>query len=312
MSERKVIPPVSVRDLMSRFPEDISVVQGDQDAYFETFCPVNNPCASAVTWAVGRALTELSSDIDSNLATVYITEESVADEPKTGKCVIVAKKAKLLYVKVLTTYFAKRVEPGIHPTASIASGAVIGDGVHIGPFCHIGNATIGDGCVLEGNVHVYDNVTLGKRVVVQAGAVIGSKGMSLVSDHDGALVGFPALGEVIIGNDVEIGSNCCIDMAVIGVTRIGEGTTVNSMTFLGNAVTIGCRNFIAAGVKVNGSVNIGDLNFIGTGAVIINKRQIGSNNTIGAGSVVVKDVGDHQTVYGNPAAVKHAHSRISL
>jgi UDP-3-O-[3-hydroxymyristoyl] glucosamine N-acyltransferase len=302
----------TAREVLQKFPNEVIAHVGDVEAGFTTFCTVHEPKPSAVTWAVGASAASLAHGLTGHHAAVFITEGDASYEVPVGKCVIVAKKAKLLFIRVLKMCFEQRPEPGIHPTAVISPKASIGKDVHIGPFCHIGEVTIGDHCVLEGNNRLYDNVTLGARVVLQSGAVIGAKGMSLARTEQGSLLDFPSLGQTVIEDDVEIGSNCCIDQAVMGLTLIKSGTVINDLCFIGNTVIVGAGNVFGAGVLVNGSVIIGDNNFIGSGSTIRNKVKIGSDNTVGAGAVVVKDIGDNLTVFGNPAAVRMHTSKIRL
>lgn len=194
----------------------------------------------------------------------------------------------------------KAYKPGIHPTAVvdpsakvassatvdahavIESGAIIGDRAHIGAGCSIGQGVIvGDGCDLYPRVVIYQGTTLGKRVIVHAGAVLGSDGFGFVRDEaDGRYHKFPQVGELVIGDDVEIGANCTIDRGALEKTVIGSGTKLDNLVHIGHNDIVGSNVVIAAQVGVSGSSEIGD------GCVIGGQVGIGDHATIEAGTLL--------------------------
>jgi UDP-3-O-[3-hydroxymyristoyl] glucosamine N-acyltransferase len=292
---------ILVEEVIKKFGEDITNICGDRTAAFSTFCSSDNPKTQALAWSKSQHISNLLSN-PSLSPSVIITDLNQEDYPfKNGVAILQTAKPKLLFIKLLKQYFEKKPQWGIEQTATISPKAEIHPETYIGPNCVIGAAKIGKGCIIEGNNFIYDNVILKQNVIVQAGAVLGSKGMSLARESDGKLLDFPSLGELIIEEGVEIGSNSVIDMAVLEKTVIGAGTKINSLTFIGNTVSIGDDNYISVCVNVNGSVKIGNRNFIGSGSSIRNKATVGSDNTIGSGSIVVKNISDNNTVYGNPA-----------
>jgi UDP-3-O-[3-hydroxymyristoyl] glucosamine N-acyltransferase len=230
----------------------------------------------------------------------------------SDKCFILYPEPKQALIKILNTFFKTLRLPGIHHSAIIDPLAVIHPDAHIGAGCSIGKSIIGAGCILEGNVFVYDNVTMGENVVIQAGAVIGSDGFGHTRLENGSLDHFPHIGGVDIGDNVQIGSNACIDRGVLGNTMIGNGTKLNSLAFVAHNVEIGEDNLISVGVLINGSAVIGHRNFIGTGANIRNKVKIGNDNTIGMGSVIIKNIENNKTVVGNPGKEVEGHSGLKF
>lgn len=112
---------------------------------------------------------------------------------------------------------------------------------------------------------------------------------------------FPHIGNIEFGNDIEIGSNTCIDRGALGNTKIGDRTKIDNLVHIAHNVHIGTDCLIVAGSVIGGSATIGDRVFIGMNASIRNKVRIGNDVTIGMGSVVTKDVPDGQTWAGNPA-----------
>jgi UDP-3-O-[3-hydroxymyristoyl] glucosamine N-acyltransferase len=212
----------------------------------------------------------------------------------------------------------KTYTPGIHETAVIHSSArlalttsidayavieanaVIGKRTHIGAGCYIGEAVvIGDDCDLYPRVVVYSGTTLGRRVVVHAGAVLGSDGFGFVPDEVyGRYQKFPQIGELVIGDYVEIGSNCTIDRGALEKTAIGAGTKLDNLVHIGHNTTVGSNVVIAAQTGVSGSVSIGDDAVIGgqvgladhvaiePGAILGAQCGVPSNKTIRGKGVV--------------------------
>ncbi len=193
---------------------------------------------------------------------------------------------------------SKTYKPGVHPTAVvdpsakvassatvdahavIESGAIIGDRAHIGAGCSIGQGVIvGDDCDLYPCVVIYQGTTLGKRVIVHAGAVLGSDGFGFVRDERyGRYHKFPQVGELVIGDYVEIGANCTIDRGALDKTVIGPGTKLDNLVHIGHNDIVGANVVIAAQVGVSGSSEIGD------GCVIGGQVGIGDHATIEAGN----------------------------
>jgi UDP-3-O-[3-hydroxymyristoyl] glucosamine N-acyltransferase len=216
---------------------------------------------------------------------------------------------------------APPVEPGVHPTACIAGGATLHPSCSIGPQVTVGRGTtvgagtiieagcsiaaevaIGAGCHLHPGVTVYSSVTIGDRVVVHSGAVLGADGFGFAFTN-GRYEKFPQVGEVVIGDDVEIGANTCIDRAALGATSIGEGTKLDNMVHVGHNCSIGRHVVIAAQTGISGQVVIGDYAVIGGQVGIGDKAQIESKAIVGSGAGILtsKIVRAGQPVWGTPA-----------
>jgi UDP-3-O-[3-hydroxymyristoyl] glucosamine N-acyltransferase len=192
-------------------------------------------------------------------------------------CRIEVKKPKLAFALIAEVLHPpKKRAPEIHPSAVIADNAKIGSDVFIGAFVCIGeNSIVGAGtqiragakigdevkvgkdCVIHPNVFLEDGVTIGDRVILHSGVVIGTDGFGYVRDEQGHHK-FPQIGTVVIEDDVELGANTCVDRAALGRTRIGRGTKIDNLVHVGHNCDIGERVVIAAQTGISGSVTIED------------------------------------------------------
>jgi UDP-3-O-[3-hydroxymyristoyl] glucosamine N-acyltransferase len=203
----------------------------------------------------------------------------------------------------------KRPPAGVHPTAVIGRDTVVGEAASIGANAVIGdNVRIGDECVIHPNVTIYDDVSIGRRTVVHSGAVIGADGFGFIL-RDGAYENFPQVGRVEIGDDVEIGANCCVDRAALGVTRIGNGTKLDNMVHVGHNCSIGRHVVIAAQTGLAGGVVVEDYAVIGGQVGIGDKARIQSRAVLGSGAGVLtsKIVRGGQVFWGTPARPLKEH-----
>ena len=194
----------------------------------------------------------------------------------------------------------------VHPTACvdelsvIGAGAKIGPRTHVGPGCIIGRGVvIGEDCELVARVSINSRTTLGDRVIVQAGAVLGGDGFGFVPDPaTGRYHRFPQIGRLEIGNDVAIGANTTIDRGALDATIIGDGTKIDNLVQVGHNVHVG-RNVVFAaqagvsgssvledGVIVGGQVGIGDHVHIESGVIlggqcgILSKKVVRGKNVL--------------------------------
>jgi UDP-3-O-[3-hydroxymyristoyl] glucosamine N-acyltransferase len=189
----------------------------------------------------------------------------------------------------------------IHPGVTIDDDVVIGRNAVIYPGCYIGpRCAIGDDVLLYPNVVIYDNTHIGHRVTIHAGAVIGNDGLGY-APVGGRWVKIPQIGIVEIGDDVEIGSNCSIDRATLGRTRIGRGTKLSNLIAIGHGTHIGEDCLLVAQVGLAGSVSVGNRVTMAGQAGVVGHIRIGDKATIGAKAGVTNNVPDGETVLGQPA-----------
>jgi UDP-3-O-[3-hydroxymyristoyl] glucosamine N-acyltransferase len=197
----------------------------------------------------------------------------------SGKPLLISRHPKLTFVRAarfLADGNRDGSNSGIHPTAVVppsvrlAAGVVveaygvvgadaeIGERTRIGAGCAIGRgATIGRECEIYPRVTIYAGTTLGDRVIVHAGAVLGSDGFGYVRDtKSGRYEKFPQVGKLVIGDDVEIGANTTIDRGALDETRIGRGTKIDNLVHIGHNCSLGQNVVIAAQTGLSGSIVI--------------------------------------------------------
>ena len=225
------------------------------------------------------------------------------------KVLIRVKNARVAFAKALAMFFPDPVfAAGIHPTAVIAPDAQVDPSAHIGPHCVVGprtkigpkvaliagvvvaaDCTLAEGVVLFPNVTVYSHTQLGRRVRIHAGTVIGADGFGYVLDA-GAHRKVPQVGNVIVGDDVEIGANVTIDRGALGPTVIGKGTKIDNLVQIGHNVQVGENCLIVAQVGIAGSCKLGNYVVLAGQVGIAGHLKLGDQAVIGAQAGVIRDV----------------------
>ena len=244
-------------------------------------------------------------------ATAVVVSEALQDALPAGVGRIVVDDPYAHFARI-ARWFADRLEPapvtGIHPSAAIDPAAEVGAGVSIGAHCTVGpGARIADGAVLEAGCHlgpdasvgersrlhpgvvVYHDCRIGARCIVHSGTVIGSDGFGF-AQHGGRWEKIPQLGAVVVGDDVEIGSNCSIDRGALEDTVIGDGCKLDNLIQIGHNVVIGEHTALAGCVGVAGSARIGRRCMIGGSAGILGHLEICDDVVVSAMSLVTRSI----------------------
>ena len=227
----------------------------------------------------------------------------------------------LAFQKVVSLFRPELYQPlpGVHPTAVVSPAARVGEGASVGPHCtvepgatigaktvlmagcYVGvQASIGEGCLLYPRVVVREECVIGDRCILHAGAVIGADGFGFAFDA-GRYHKVPQVGNVVIGDDVEVGANTTIDRATTDSTRVGDGTKIDNLVQIGHNVVIGRHCIIVAQVGISGSTELEDYVTIGGQSGVVGHVKLGQGAQIGAQSGVTKSVGPGATVWGSPA-----------
>ena len=286
-------------DIITFLDAKVLSVEGSvQDVYIDNLADMERVNETTLDW-INPSKTNKQVIAESSKARVLLVDNSV--KSIEGKVLIYVNNPKVALAEVGNHFFVEQRKPEIHPTAVIDPEAKIGKGVYIGAYCVVGKASIGDCCVLDSNVRVYDDVVMGKGCVVKAGAVLGGAGFGYERDAEGNKFHFPQLGTLVLGDYVEVGSNTCIDRGALSDTTIGDYTKINNLCHIAHNNKIGKNVTITGCVNISGSNVIDDNVWIAPNSSVRGWVHIGEGSTIGMGAVVVKDIPAHETWVGNPA-----------
>jgi UDP-3-O-[3-hydroxymyristoyl] glucosamine N-acyltransferase len=220
------------------------------------------------------------------------------------------------YYKMLN--FSKK---GIEQPSFIANSTTIGENIYVGAFAYIGekckignnvkiypqvyigdNVTIGDNTILYAGAKIYANTVIGHHCTLHAGAVLGSAGFGFAPQADGTFKDIPQLGNVVLGNYVNIGANTTVDCATLGSTVIEDGVKLDNLIQIGHNVKIGKNTVAAALTAFAGSSIIGE-NCIFAGQVgVVGHIEVANKTTVGAQSGITKTIKtEGTTILGSPA-----------
>ena len=236
------------------------------------------------------------------------------------KVLIRVPNTRVAMARLLPIFFPQdQYAPGIHPSAVIADTAKIDSTAHIGPNVIIGDnvrigartallggnyighdSQIGDDACFHPNVVVYPRSKIGHRVSIHAGTVIGSDGYGYTFD-EGQHRKVLQVGDVLIGDDVEIGANAAVDRGALGSTTVGDGTKIDNFVHLAHNVKVGRHCIIMGQVGIAGSTCVGDYCVVASQTGIAGHLKIGHQVTIGAKSGVMRDIPSKATFLGVPA-----------
>jgi UDP-3-O-[3-hydroxymyristoyl] glucosamine N-acyltransferase len=217
-----------------------------------------------------------------------------------GKPVLRTPQPRLAFARAAVWLRGPQPAPCIHPSAVLAPGVQLGSNVSVGPHASVeegvsigadtvigsgsvigAGVSIGAGCRIYPRVVIYPGATLGDRVIVHAGAVLGADGFGYVRDRTtGEYTQFPQQGTLMIEDDVEIGANTTIDRGALEETRIARGTKLDNLIHIGHNCSIGRNVVIAAQTGISGSSSVGD------GAILGGQVGMGDHALVGPGVIL--------------------------
>jgi UDP-3-O-[3-hydroxymyristoyl] glucosamine N-acyltransferase len=289
------------------------MLRGDGAAVVDSIASLKNAGPGDLSYAEEKFQTEVAN---SQAGCVIVRSGEFP-----SKTVILAKNPKLAFARAAAWVMAETADdPGIHPSATVAPDAVIGDRVKIGPGaviesaaiigdasvieagCYVGKRVrIGRNCTLYPRVVIYAGAEIGSRVIIHAGAVIGADGFGFVKDgvqH----VKFPQAGKVMIQDDVEIGANTCIDRGSLETTIIGRGVKLDNLIQIAHNVEIGEHTVIAAQTGISGSSTLGSQCIIGGQVGIGEHARLDDHTIIGGQGGVLngKHIRGGEVLWGTP------------
>ena len=294
-------------------------IVGDKTITVKGLAKIEEGQPQALSFLSNPKYEEYIYSTQSSICIVNSTFEPVKELPST-----------LTLIKVLDAYacFAKLLEvynnlskknPEIEPNSFIHSTAEVGEGLYLGSFSYISknarigkNVTIypnvfvgdgvkiGDNTTLHPNVIVYQDCQVGTNCIIHGGTVIGSDGFGFAPNEQGEFQKVPQIGNVIVEDKVEIGSNCSIDRATMGSTIIRRGVKIDNLCQIAHNVEIGQNSAMAAQVGIAGSAKIGKSVMIGGQAGISGHLHIADGTKIVAQSGIPSSVKKAETLMGSP------------
>jgi len=288
-------------------------VIGDADQWIEGITGIDEAGPTDLTFAVPPHLDRAAA----SKAAAVIVPASVEAYAKSA---IRVETPRIAFTKLLTLFNPPpQVERGVHPSAVvgdsvsladnvavmaqvfIGSDVTIGEGTIIFPHTFVGDGSvIGAGCIIHPNVTLREKTILGNRVIVQSGAVVGGDGFGFVT-VDGEHLKVPQVGNVIIEDDVEIGSNTAIDRATTGSTIVKRGTKIDNLVHIAHNDIIGEHCFIVAQTGISGSVTVGHHVTLAGQTGTTGHINIGANSVFIGRAGITKDTPANYFGAGTPA-----------
>lgn len=240
-----------------------------------------------------------------------------------GRTLIVVPDADLGLIEALKVFAPAGPgrTPGVHPSSVVHPSASVDATAHIGPHCVVeagsvigagavliaqcfvgADARIGAGSTLHPGVRVLERCLVGRMCILHSGVTLGADGFGYRPRPDGrGLLKVPHIGNVVLGDDVEIGANTCVDRAKFGSTTIGHGTKIDNLVQIAHNCSIGRCCVLCGEVGLAGSVTLGDGVVLGAKVGIADNLTIGAGAQVGAAAGVMNDIPPKETWLGMPA-----------
>lgn len=297
---------------LSQFADTLNahIENGSPDTEITGVAGIEEAAAGQVTFVANP---KYAAAVRSTQASAVIVSEDFPGAPKT---LLRSKNPYLAFARAIELFYQPpRYAPGIHPTAVIHPSAQIGSNAHLGPYVVVDQgAVIGDDAILLAHVVIYrgarignnffahahavvrEHCRVGNNVILQNGVVIGADGFGFAKDDAGDWHKIVQSGPAVLGDNVEVQANACVDRASIGETYIAAGAKIDNLVQVGHGSRVGENSLLCAQAGLAGSTEIGK-NVILAGQVgvaghckigdgVIATAQTGIPNDVPAGSVV--------------------------
>jgi UDP-3-O-[3-hydroxymyristoyl] glucosamine N-acyltransferase len=264
-----------------------------------------------------------------NASVVIVNKDQVLTEPVTATLVRVDNAYSSFAVLLEKYNSIKLNKTGVEEPSFIHPTAKIGQNVYIGAFAYIGpNVTVGDNCKIYPNSFIADNVSLGNNVtlfpgvtiyfdcvlgsnvVIHSGTIIGADGFGFAPQGDGSYQKISQIGNVVIEDDVEIGSNTTVDRATMGSTIIRKGVKLDNLVQVAHNVEIGTNTVVAAQSGISGSTKVGERVILGGQVGLVGHINIANGTQVQAQSGINRSITDENKKWmGTPATRYNDHMR---
>jgi len=277
---------------------------GNQQLIINGFCSINNLKNNCITWI--KNIDSFKVDNFIGIENLLIVSNEITNIRNYDKNInhIFCKNPKEVFFSTLERFFKQaEYKDYVSPNSVIETNS-IGKNVYIGHNCYIGkDVVIGDNVIIKNNVSIEGKVKIGNNTTICSGVVIGSDGYGYYQNNEGRNIKVPHFGGVIIGENVEIGANTCIDRGTLDDTVIGNNVKIDNLCHIAHNVVIKDNCSVIALSMLGGSVVLEKDSYIAPGAIIKNQLNIGEKSLVGLGAVVIKHVEKNKVVAGVPAKV---------
>lgn len=268
-------------------------IYGQKEMEIVGFSSLDHYKTGSITWLKNQSAVDLSKR--KFTAIVCPPDVEVKADVK-----IVAGNPRDIFFTAIEIFDDSEIISGIASTAILGKNVQIGENVFIGEYCVIGdNVQIGNETIIEAHVVLNKNVKIGKRCLIKSGAVIGGRGYGY-SKRDHIYYRIKHFGGVSIGNDVDIGSNTCIDRGTIDDTIIGNGVKIDNLCHIAHNVVIKDNSCIVASSIICGSASIGKEVYIAPGSSVMNQIEVEDGAMIGMGAGVINNIFPNTVNIGFP------------
>ena len=291
---------MKLREIINWLRENNYAFSCDADLEIDIsgFASLNSCNVGEITWV--KKIDNFNKLQDKSRVTVAVVQEGLnLNIPNQ----IVSTNSKEVFFGVLHHFWGIEKKKGF-----IGSGTYISPEAEIDPTAYVGyNCTIdgkvkiGANTVIENNVSILNKTIIGNNCLIHSGVVIGSDGFGFAFGDDGLPVKVEHFGGVVIGNNVEVGANTCVDRGTIDNTIICDDVKIDNLVHIAHNVVIQKGAVVVAGAIVCGSAELGDNSYVAPGGIVKNQLKIGDNAFVGLGAVVTKTVDKYSVVAGVPA-----------
>ena len=297
------------------------VVEGDEQASVSGICKIEEGKPGLLTFLANPKYTPFIYDTDASI--VIVNKSFIAENPIKSSCTLIRVDDAYGSFATLMEFYNQFVsnKTGIEQPSYISDSATVGNDCYIGAFAYIGknvklgdrvkiypqcyigdNSTVGDDSVLFSGVKIYHDCHIGKSCTVHASTVIGSDGFGFAPNSENNYKKVPQIGNVIIEDHVEIGSNTSVDRATMGSTIIRKGAKLDNLIQIAHNVEVGENTVLAGGVFIAGSSKVGKNVMIGGQAGVVGHIRIADGVKIAGQSGVQSTIEkEGEILQGSPA-----------
>lgn len=303
-------------------------VEGDPTVTVDKLAKIEEAAAGSLSFLANPKYEQYLYTTDASI--VIVNSDLVLSAPVKATLIRVENAYSAFSVLLERYNTIKLDKSGVEQPSFVHPSAQIGDNCYIGAFAYVGpGARVGNNCKIYPHTYIADNVTLGNNVtlfpgvivyfdcvigsnvIIHSGAIIGSDGFGFAPQPNGTYNKIAQIGNVIIEDDVEIGSNTTVDRATMGSTIIRKGVKLDNLIQIAHNVELGANTVIAAQSGISGSTKIGENVVIGGQVGIAGHLSIDKGSQLAGGSEVRRSItGENKKWGGSPLVSYFEHMRI--